>query len=81
MGDVVELGVTTTLDLPAGKILQAAVAHDLEMLILVGREQSGELYFSGTTSDLPVVLWLLECAKQRLMGMSENGSPVAPHTS
>lgn len=67
MGEVVELPVATLLDLPAERILKRAVEADLRIVIVIGRDQDGELYLAPTTSNLGSLLVLLERAKEAFL--------------
>jgi hypothetical protein len=67
MGDVVNLPVITTLDLPPERILQAAMDKDLDEVVIVGFDKNGELYFASNKSDGGGVLWLFELAKKALL--------------
>jgi len=67
MGDVVSLGCITTLDIPPERILNAAIEHDLETVLIIGRTKDGELYFAGSSADGGDALWLMALAKKALM--------------
>lgn len=67
MGDVVPLGCITSLDIPPEKILNAAIQHDLETVLVIGRTKEGELYFAGSSADGGDALWLMALAKKALM--------------
>lgn len=64
--NVVELGVVTSLPIPVGRILDKAIAADLQSVIVIGWQQDGEPYFASSESDGPEALWLLELTKRRL---------------
>ena len=81
MGEVVNLEVVTTLDLPAEKVLVAAIAHDLKEAVVIGTREDGSLYFAGTSSDGPQVLWLLERARRKLMDIVDDDGTAAPHSA
>lgn len=72
MGDVIEANITTTVPMSADKILQAAIGRGLDDTLIIGWDANGDLYFAGTTSKVPEVLYLLEAAKFALMS-SDNG--------
>lgn len=67
MGEVVELGCITSLDLPASKVLEAASAADLKEAVVVGLKEDGTFYFAMTTGNVADVNWLLDCAKKLLL--------------
>lgn len=67
MTNVVTLSVPTKLDLPADRILQSAVAADLECAIVIGRTKDGVEYFASSLADGGDVLWLMERFKLQLV--------------
>lgn len=67
MGNVVPLNCITTLDNPPEKILSAAIDHDLETVLVIGRTKDGDLYFAGSSADGGDALWMMELAKKALM--------------
>lgn len=71
MGDVVNLDVATSLDIPVDRILSAAIEADLETAVVVGWDQDGNIYFASSSGYGPDVLWLLEKAKASLLTADE----------
>ena len=71
MGEVVILGGVTTLDIPAERVLNGGLEADLKDAVLIGRDQNGELYFAGTTSDAAKIVWLMEVAKIELLKLAK----------
>lgn len=67
MGDVVELGCITALPLSDEKVLQKAIDHGVEDVVILGYHPNGSFYFSSAQPDGGDVLWLLEMAKKRLL--------------
>lgn len=67
--NVIVLPVNTVLDIPPERLLEAAIQADLETVVIIGRDKTGDLYFSSTTGYLPEVLWDIESAKQQVMSM------------
>ena len=67
MGDVVNLDIPTLADMPAEKILNAAISQNLGEALVVGWRENGDLYFAGTTSNVAEVLLLLEMAKKEIL--------------
>jgi hypothetical protein len=67
VGEVIEANIATTVDLPADKILEAAMGHALEDTLVIGWGADGKLYFSSTTSNVAEVIYLLEAAKFSLL--------------
>lgn len=66
MGDVVELGVVTTLDIPPDKILNGAMGK-LSNVVVIGETEDGKDFFAASKSDAQNTVFLLEWAKHRLM--------------
>ena len=65
------LSTTTTLDLDAERVLQAAIDAKLKQVWVIGEDAAGGLYFSSSTSDGGNALWWMEKAKHTLMEISE----------
>ncbi len=66
--NVVEFPGLTSLDISADKILSAATEMDLKQCVIVGRTKDDNIYFAFSMGYGPDCLWLLERAKQALMG-------------
>ena len=66
MGEVVELGCWTKLDIPAEKVLTAAVGQ-VEQVLVLGYDKDGDEYFASSWSDKTEVLWLVERFRQQLL--------------
>lgn len=71
MGDVINPNVETSLDIPADRILSAAIEADLETAVVVGWDQDGNMYFASSSGYGPDLLWLLEKAKASLLTADE----------
>lgn len=67
MGDVVDLGVTTTQPPPVNKVLTAAAARGLETVLVVGLTAEGETYLALSSSDAERAVFLLEVAKYQVI--------------
>lgn len=66
MGELIQLDIDTTVDLPAEKILDETPRTLAECLVL-GWTAEDQLYFSTTTADRAEMLLLLETAKKHLL--------------
>lgn len=66
-GEVLEFDGITRLDVPAGRVLERAVEHDLDVCVVVGFDKDGEFYFASSSPDGGNAIWLLESAKHKLM--------------
>lgn len=67
MGDVVEIGCVTSLDVPPEKVLQKAIEAKIEDVIVLGWDADGEFYVASSAASGPEFLWKLELARQHLM--------------
>ena len=70
MGDVIFLDNETRLDIPADRVIEAAVG-ELEKAIVIGWDKEGGFYIASSVANGAEVLWLLEKAKQRLMEIGD----------
>lgn len=67
MGEVIILDMETSLDIPAARVLAAALEADLDVVVVLGRV-NGEEYFASSMTSGPEVVWLLERLKSRILG-------------
>jgi len=52
MGEVIYPKFSTTLDLPANRVLEAAVLDPpLDTVVVLGKDKDGKLYFASSTGD------------------------------
>lgn len=68
MGDVVNIGGITRLDLPPDRILEETKGR-LEGVVIMGWDKEGNQYFASSYADGMEVLWLLESCKRTLMNV------------
>ena len=73
MGDVVSLGVQTTLEIPPEKVLRGAIEAKLTEVVIVGVDENGKRYFATSTGYGPDTLWHLQRAIHRLMQVADEG--------
>ena len=66
MGDVIELGCITRLDMPADRVLEKAIGQ-LDGVVIMGYDKEGEEVFASSIADGGHVLWLLEQCKLKLL--------------
>lgn len=64
---IIELPVVTSLDVPAERILSAAIDANLSGVIIAGYEEDGEYYFASSIADGGECLWLIEQFKKELL--------------
>lgn len=67
MGDVVLFDGITRLDVPAERILKAALDLGLTGVVIAGYAQDGSEYFASSYADGGDALWLVERFKKRLL--------------
>jgi hypothetical protein len=67
MGDVIELDCITTLPIPPEKVLQAALDHGLQEVVVIGYTKDGDYYLASSEPDGGRIIWLLELAKKKLL--------------
>jgi hypothetical protein len=68
MGEVINLNNATSLDIPADRVLKAAI-EKLDKVVLMGYDKDGNEYFASSVADGGTVLWLMERLKITLMGI------------
>jgi len=67
MSNVVNLGGATRLDIPAERVLNAALEADLSEVVILGRDQEGNEYFASSIADGADVVWLADRLKFKLI--------------
>jgi len=70
MGEVIEMGGGTKLDVPPDKVLEKAIGK-LDKVVLVGIDKDGEPYDAASTADGCEVLWMLRKFELRLLNNYE----------
>ncbi len=76
MAEVIELAVTTKLDLPVERVIKRAAEASLTEIVVVGFDEDGELFFAATKADAGAVIWQLEMAKYRLLKLCDVNEPM-----
>lgn len=71
MGDILKFTGNTLVDITADELLDAAKTWNMTKCIVVGVDEDDELCFGGSTSDVPMINWLLDLAKQQLLNDDE----------
>jgi hypothetical protein len=70
--NVVYLNGITKLDVPAERVLQRALEHGLESVVISGHDKDGNEYFASSVADGGTCLWLIERLKKRLLQIPED---------
>lgn len=66
MGEIVDFTGTTTLEIHPDKILEAAVGH-LSQVLVIGFDHNGGLYRASSTSEVGQLLLLNRLAEHALI--------------
>ena len=69
MGDIVTFNGVTRLDIPVDRILDGARDAELTEVVVIGYRQDGSEFFASSTGDGGDVVWHLERAKYKLLGV------------
>ena len=69
ISNVINLDLVTRLDLPANRVLEAAI-DKLDRVVIMGYDNDGDFYFASSITDGGEVLWLTEVMKQHLLSMN-----------
>lgn len=75
IGDVVVLPCETSLDIPAERVLEAAIEHGLSSVVVMGYTVDGIEYFASSIADGGTTLWLIERLKRQLLAVAEEIPP------
>lgn len=68
MNNITILDVTTTLDIPAERVVKALEGRNFDSLLVIGFEQdSDDIYCASHTCDIGKMLLLMERAKYHLL--------------
>lgn len=67
--NVVKLQGVTTHDIPIARILQGAHDRGLKHVVIIGETEDGMEYFASSKACGPDILWMLERAKMKLLGV------------
>lgn len=58
--NVIILDAPTRLDIPAERVLQAALNHGLESVVISGYDRNGNEYFASSLADGADALWIIK---------------------
>ena len=67
MGEIVNFGGVTRLDLPTDTILEQAKGRCTDGALVIGYDEDGHMYFASSMADGGEALWLLEQCKLALL--------------
>lgn len=65
---IIPLNNVTTLNLPANRVIEAAL-DKLEDVVILGKTPEGEYYFASSVTDGGTVLWMMEKLKKELLAV------------
>lgn len=71
--EIIHLDISTTVGHRPDDILDAAKGRGLDTVLVIGNMENGELWFSGSASDMERVVFLLERAKRFAMDCVVDG--------
>jgi len=66
MGDVVILNNITRLNIPADRVLEAAIGN-LDKVVILGYDKDDQEYFASSIADGGTVMWLMERLKKKML--------------
>lgn len=69
--NITNLNQVTKLDIPAERVLQAALDAGLTDVVITGYDPDGNEYFASSMADGGDALWLLERAKLELLRIGD----------
>lgn len=64
---VVTLDCVTRLNIPVQRVLDGAIAQNLEDVVILGKEAGGKYFFASSVPDGGTVLWMMEKLKKELL--------------
>lgn len=67
--NIIPLPVITTIPIPVERVLQSAIAAELQIAIVIGYDKDGDLYFASSAADSGEILWWIEKAKKDLLSI------------
>ena len=70
--NVVALDTPFHGEIPCDRLLRAAQDADLSRLLIVGTDSHGNLYFATSMPEPEMMVWLLECAKKKVMDVIDH---------
>lgn len=65
--NIVPWGGITRHDIPADRVINAALEHGLEGVVIIGFDKDGAEYFASSYADGSDALWLIERGRHKLM--------------
>ncbi len=66
MGDIIDIGCITYLDMPADKIFENAIGK-LDSVVIMGYDKEDKEVFASSLANGGSILWLLEQCKLKLL--------------
>ena len=70
MGEVVDLDVTTNLDVDPDWLLKKAIGQ-LDRVVIIGIDKEGVEYFASSIADAGTSVWDIERAKLKLLRIAD----------
>ena len=65
--NVIYLNEATTDDIPPERVIEAALAANLSVAIVIGRRADGTIYFASSTGDVREAHWLVSAVATNII--------------
>ena len=65
--NVIYLNEATTDDIPPERVIEAALAANLSVAIVIGRRADGTIYFASSTGDVKEAHWLISAVATNII--------------
>ena len=65
--NVIHLHQRTTDDIPPERVIEAALAANLSVAIVIGRRADGTIYFASSTGDVKEAHWLISAVATNII--------------
>lgn len=65
--NVTILDIVSPYNIPVDRVLNAAVAEELQSVTIVGTDSEGNFYFATSYTDGPQCLWDLQLGQKKLL--------------
>ena len=65
--NVIYLNEAATDDIPPERVIEAALAANLSVAIVIGRRADGTIYFASSTGDVKEAHWLISAVATNII--------------
>lgn len=70
MGEVVDLSIPTTADIPVNKVLAGAMEGRIEDVLVLGIDERGEFYIAASSGSCALNLLMVETARAEILAQA-----------